>query len=59
MSRKKSKASKPSRAAVVATAGLAVAGVAAAVIGRRKSRAESEPAPADATPLTPVSSDSR
>ncbi|SNY52912.1 hypothetical protein [Paractinoplanes atraurantiacus] len=59
-SRKKSKA-KSRRPAILAAAGVAAAGVAAVVIGRRKNRAESEPAAeaATATPLAPVSTDSR
>ncbi|XVU30016.1 hypothetical protein ACQPZJ_23860 [Actinoplanes sp. CA-054009] len=60
-SRKKSKAPKSRRPAILAATGLAAAGVAAVVIGRRKNRAESEPAgeAATATPLAPVSTDSR
>ncbi|MFF5078027.1 hypothetical protein ACFY36_13325 [Actinoplanes sp. NPDC000266] len=57
-SKKKSKSAKSRRPAILAATGLAAAGVAAVVIGRRKNRAESEPAP-EATPLAPVSTDSR
>ncbi|MEU8816628.1 hypothetical protein [Actinoplanes sp. NPDC048796] len=60
-SRKKSKG-KSRRPALIAAAGVAAASAAAVVIGRRKkSRAESEPAAeaGTATPLAPVSTDSR
>jgi hypothetical protein len=58
-SRKKS--STAGRPAVIAATGLAIAGAAAVVIGRRKSRPRAETAPAaesgTTTPLAPVSSD--